>query len=108
MAMVDLEPGALYHLATEAEWERYLADGWIAPPSLADEGFVHCSWGRQVPGTVARHFEGVTGLLALRLDPAALGDVALVEEDSYGSGQSFPHAYGAVPTSAVVAVAGIA
>ncbi|MFN8018501.1 MAG: DUF952 domain-containing protein [Acidimicrobiales bacterium] len=102
MSLDDLEPGALYHLATEAEWERYLEAGAIAPTSLTDEGFVHCSWGRQVAGTVARHFDGVTGLVALRLDPGALGDVALIEEDSLGSGQAFPHAYGAIPTAAVV------
>jgi uncharacterized protein (DUF952 family) len=102
VSLDDLEPGALYHLATDDEWARYQADGSIRPGSLDDEGFVHCSWGRQVAGTVARHFDGVTGLLALRLDPAELGDAGLVEEDSYGSGQTFPHAYGPIPVAAVV------
>ena len=39
--------------------------------------------------------------MALELDPGAWGDVPLVEEDSYGSGQAFPHAYGPIPASAV-------
>ena len=99
-----LRPDALYHLATGADWARYQADGVIVPPSLETEGFVHCSWGRQVPGTVEKHFAEETHLLALEVDPGALGDVALVEEDSYGSGQAFPHAYGPIPVAAVTSV----
>lgn len=102
MAIDDLDPDGLYHLATPAEWERYQAAGAIDPASLVAEGFVHCSWGRQVGGTVAKHFDGVDALLALRLDPGALGEAALVEEDSYGSGQAFPHAYGPIPAAAVL------
>ncbi len=103
-----LDSDALYHLATAAEWEAYRSTGVIDPPSLTTEGFVHCSWGRQVAATVGRHFAGVTDLRALRLDPEALGETALVEEDSYGSGQAFPHAYGAVPVSAVLQSVSIA
>ncbi|WP_426573132.1 DUF952 domain-containing protein [Aquihabitans sp. McL0605] len=102
MALQDLQPDSLYHLATPVEWAAYQADGSIVPASLEAEGFVHCSWGRQVAGTVGKHFDGVVGLLALRLDPARLGATPLVEEDSYGSGQAFPHAYGPVPVAAVV------
>lgn len=98
----DLDPDALFHLATEQEWAASQEAEAIEPPSLADEGFVHCSWGRQVAGTVAKHFAGATDLLALRLDPTRLGGVPLVEEDSYGSGQAFPHLYGPIPLDAVV------
>ncbi|QXC61699.1 DUF952 domain-containing protein [Aquihabitans sp. G128] len=103
MALDELRPDALYHLASSAEWAEHQAAGEIAPPSLGLEGFVHCSYGRQVAGTVEKHFAGATDLLVLELDPSALGDVALVEEDSYGSGQAFPHAYGPIPVAAVVA-----
>jgi uncharacterized protein (DUF952 family) len=102
VALDDLDLHALYHLATEAEWADHRDAGSIAPPSLEDEGFVHCSWGHQVPGTVTKHFAHVTGLLALRLDRSALGDVRFVEEDSYGSGQAFPHVYGPIPLAAVI------
>ncbi len=108
MSIDALDPDALYHLATEADWARYQQQGTIDPPSLVSEGFVHCSWGHQVPGTVDKHFAQVAGLLALRLDAAALGPVELVEEDSYGSGQAFPHAYGAIPAGAVVDATSIA
>ncbi len=103
MAIDDLLAASLYHLATEDEWADYLGREVIDPGSLEAEGFVHCSWGHQVPGTVAKHFAGVTGLVALELDPEALGSVHLVEEDSYGAGQAFPHAYGPLPVAAVIA-----
>lgn len=98
-----LDPDALFHLATPDEWAAYQQQGEITPPSLVDEGFVHCSWGRQVAGTVAKHFGGVDEVLALRLDPAAVAD-ALIEEDSYGSGQAFPHVYRPISCDAVAAV----
>jgi len=102
MALDDLDPDALYHLATADEWSRYQVDGAIHPASIEVEGFVHCSWGRQVAGTVAKHFADAVGLLALHVDPAQLGGTVLVEEDSYGSGQAFPHAYGPIPATAVL------
>ncbi len=102
MPLIDLQPDALYHLASEAEWAEHQARGTIVPASFAEEGFVHCSYGRQVAGTVTKHFAGVTGLLALELDPSALGGVRLVDEDLYSSGQAYPHAYGPIPAAAVV------
>ena len=100
--LAGLRPDGLYHLSSADEWAASQAAGAIRAESLDTEGFVHCSWGRQVPGTVERHFEGVAGLLALEIDPGALGSVELVEEDSYGSGQAYPHAYGPIPVGAVL------
>ncbi len=100
----SLSPDGLYHLATSPEWEAHQASGQIAPASLSVEGFVHCSYGRQVPGTLRKHFGDAKDLLALELDATALGGVELVEEDSLGSGQEFPHAYGAIPVAAVRSV----
>ena len=97
----DLDPHALYHLASADEWAAARAAGAIVPPSLEAEGFVHCSWGAQVAGTLARHFAGRTDLLALHLDAEHL-DAPLVIEDSYGSGSAFPHVYGPVPLAAVI------
>lgn len=95
-------PDGLYHLCSAAEWERYRADGVIVAGSLEAEGFVHCSWGRQVAGTLERHFAGAVGLVALQLDVETL-DPPLVEEDTAGTGQKFPHVYGPIPAGAVLA-----
>lgn len=102
MDPADLEPTALFHLATVTQWTAYEEGGAIVPASLDDEGFVHCSWGRQVAGTVRKHFAGVDELLALELDPGRIA-APVVAEDTSGAGQAFPHVYGPVPTGAVLA-----
>lgn len=98
--MTTLDDDGLYHLISEADWEAVRHLDEVTAESLATEGFVHCSWGRQVAGTLAKHFPGRTDLLALRLDAEAVAGL-LVEEDSYGSGQTFPHLYGPIPAAAV-------
>lgn len=98
--VAELDPDALYHLVTPTERARYDEDGSIEPPSLVAEGFVHCSWGRQVMATVARHFAGAPEIVALELDRDAVAE-HLVEEDTAGSGEAFPHVYAAIPISAV-------
>jgi uncharacterized protein (DUF952 family) len=103
-----LRPDALYHLISEADWVVAQRSGLVSPPSLETEGFVHCSWGHQVAGTVARHFGNGSGLTVLEVDPAGLGKVALVEEDTAAVGQPFPHIYGAIPVEAVVSVSSLA
>lgn len=101
--ITDLEPSGLYHLATPVEWADHQKNGIIDTPSLDAEGFIHCSWGTQVEGTVQKHFAGVEALVALKLDPEVLGS-KLIEEDSYGSGQKFPHCYGPIAIRAVLSV----
>jgi uncharacterized protein (DUF952 family) len=89
----------LFHITTPAEWATAQRAGTHAPPSLASEGFVHLSAGRQLVRTANKHFPGRSGLLVLELDPAALD---VVWED-LGAGEPFPHVYGPLPASAVIA-----
>lgn len=92
----------LFHIVTTADWQAAQAVGEYAPPSLASEGFVHFSWASQVARTADAHYRDVPDLIVLEVDPSLL-DAPVVVEDSYGSGQEFPHVYGAIPVSAVVA-----
>lgn len=104
MDPADLPADALFHLVDgEERWSGYVAEGSIAPDSLAAEGLVHCSWGRQVAGTLAKHFSGATAVRALELDPGRIGS-PVVEEDTSGTGQTFPHVYAAIPVAAVVTI----
>lgn len=70
------------------------------PASPGGEGFVHCSFGRQVPGTLHLHFPQAAEVTLLRLDPAALGE-RLKLEASRG-GELFPHVYGSIENGDVV------
>lgn len=90
----------IYHISTEAQWAADQAAGSVAPASLEHEGFVHCSFAEQIPGTVAKHYPGRDDLIVLEIDPELLtGDI--VVEDSYNSGKEFPHVYAPVEPSAV-------
>ena len=89
----------VFHLVRPAEWP---AAGWYRPASLANEGFVHLSFADQLLGSANRHLPDADELLAIELDPVAVGCEIRIE-DSYGSGSAYPHAYGPLPVSATVA-----
>lgn len=93
----------LYKLCDAADWSLAAAAGAYtgAPVDLAD-GFIHFSTAEQVAETAVRHFAGRSGLVVVEVDGAALG-AALKWEPSRG-GALFPHLYGALPLTAVLAV----
>lgn len=93
---------AIFHVVDRQTWHTAVARGEYQPASLRSEGFVHCSFADQLPGTLRRHFAGVPDLLVLELDASRFHDVLRVE-DTTGDGESFPHLYGPVPIDAVVA-----
>lgn len=66
------------------------------------DGFIHFSTAAQVEGTARKHFAGQTGLLLIAIDADGLGD-ALRWEVSRG-GELFPHLYGELDLSHVMAV----
>jgi uncharacterized protein (DUF952 family) len=97
------EPGdEILHIATPSEWAAATRTGQIAPPSLATEGFVHCSTRAQLASTLGRHFAGAGPLVLLALDAAAIAPDLRWEEAL--AGEPFPHVYAAIPVTAVVAV----
>ncbi|SCL23905.1 Uncharacterized conserved protein, DUF952 family [Micromonospora rhizosphaerae] len=88
-------------LAT-SEWERARGAGHFTGTAMDhQDGYIHLSGADQVVETARRVFGGVTGLTLLTVDPARLGD-ELRWEPSRG-GALFPHLYGVLPVSAVVA-----
>jgi uncharacterized protein (DUF952 family) len=96
----------LYHLALADEWAATREAGGpyersTIGRSLADEGFVHCSFAGQVRGVADRFYCGRADVVLLELDPDRLGAEVRVE-DLVGAGERFPHVYGPVPLDAVV------
>ena len=77
--------------------------GEIVAPSLADEGFIHCSYDNQVLTPADQRFSGRHDLVLLVLDPQLI-TAPLVIEDSYGSGTEFPHVYGPIPLDAILRI----
>lgn len=79
-------------LLRAAEWAAFEHDGAFAgSPDDRRDGFIHLSTPEQVEATRARHFAGVTELVALTLDAGALGPTLRWEASRDGA--LFPHLY---------------
>ena len=101
----------LFHLALREDWERAEATGTYTGStigrSLADEGFVHCSFADQVSAVAQRYYRGRGDVVLLEIDPALLDCEVRVEAVGAAT-EEYPHVYGPVPVSAVVNVESLA
>jgi uncharacterized protein (DUF952 family) len=93
----------IYHICKRAEWKNAVARG-AYPGSSQDaaDGFIHFSAQHQIIESAAKHRAGQDGLVLLTVDPRLLGE-DLRWEPARG-GEFFPHLYGPMPTTAVMAV----
>ncbi|MEO7983287.1 MAG: DUF952 domain-containing protein [Bacteroidota bacterium] len=96
----------IYHVTTPADWDMALQKGFYEHPSLAAEGFIHCSHEHQVAGVLERYFAGQTSLIKLVIDTDKLTS-KFVFDWSPSLADTFPHVYGPINTDAVIDVIGI-
>src|SRR3546814_180188 len=96
------EQRMIYKILSSVEWAAAQRHGTFEGSAVdRADGYIHFSAADQVMETAERHFAGQTDLKLLAVDPSMLGD-RLRWEPSRG-GRLFPHLYGALPVSAVVA-----
>ncbi|MCR6719539.1 MAG: DUF952 domain-containing protein [Chitinophagaceae bacterium] len=93
----------IYHITTAEAWNNALASGQYEAPSLKEEGFIHCSEAYQVHNILQRYFAGQNNLVKLIIDTGKLEN-QYVQEWSPTVKDTFPHIYGTINTSAVIAV----
>ncbi len=62
----------ILHITSRTAWLEARAKGEYAAPSLASEGFIHCSTAAQVLPVAGKFYRGQTGLVLLVIDPARL------------------------------------
>ncbi|WP_436793633.1 DUF952 domain-containing protein [Actinospongicola halichondriae] len=103
--------GPILHLALRSEWDAAVASGEAYDRStigvsLAEEGFIHCSFPDQVVATAERYYAGRDDVVVLVVDPGRV-DAEVRVEDLSGTGVEFPHVYGPIPVDAVVDVVSI-
>lgn len=103
--MRELEP-TLYHLALSGDWDAAVASGAdyttsTLGVSLAQEGFIHCSFADQVQQVADRFYAGRPDVLLLTLDPTRLTSPVRVEHAGH---DEFPHVYGPLDRAAVADV----
>ena len=91
---------------TLEDWARFEAAGLSVQSTrdrtLAEEGFIHCSYTDQVEGTLQRFYGDLDDVVVLTLDPDRL-DAEIVDEAAE-DGTLFPHVYGPLTIGAVVEV----
>ena len=93
----------IYHLTAREAWSGAQSAGEYEAPSLAEEGFIHCSADEAQALRVAeRLYPGMTGLQLVDLDTEKLN--AEVKREPSRSGEMYPHIYGKINLDAVVRV----
>ena len=99
----------IFHIATLADWEAARASGAYTTSTrgvtLEEEGYIHCSREDQVDGVRATYYADVEEpLVLLEIETGLLGVPVVEEAPAPGVAETFPHVYGAIPPTAVVAV----
>ena len=101
----------IFHITSRAEWTAAQKAGQYTTPSLAKEGFIHCSTRAQVLPVADKFYKGQSGLIVLGIDPARLSSALKWEPPFEGapptgvsSSDVFPHIYGPLDLDAVVQV----
>ena len=99
----------IYHITSQTAWDNAQTQGEYLAPSLAVEGFIHCSTIVQVLPVANNFYKGQTGLIVLVIDPDLLSSKLQWEAPServpspkdVAEGQKFPHIYGPLNLNAV-------
>lgn len=95
----------LIHLAEPGAWAERSSD--YRPAAFDDDGFIHLCTPEQLAGVIDRYYADRDDLLRVVVRVDRL-EAPLVWEDTTGSGMRFPHLYGPLNLSAVLAVAPLA
>ena len=97
----------IFHLTTPNDWCEALVEGAYRQSTrgrtLAEVGFIHCSFAGQVERVADFLYAGEASVLLLVIDPSRVpSDIR--EENLDGGEELFPHIYGPLPVAAVVDV----
>jgi len=93
----------IYHITSAKEASEAKQNGYYVPAAFDREGFIHCSYAHQVVAVANRIFQGRSDLVLLEIDPTRLG-CDVVDENLEGGTELFPHIYGKLKMSAVIAI----
>ena len=89
----------IFKIVHAAEWAAASGSYEGSDKDRAD-GFIHFSTAEQLPGTLARYYAGMRGLVLVAVDEAALG--AALKYEPSRDGALFPHLYAPLPLSTVL------
>ena len=84
------------------EWAKISGDESFSPPSIAEEGFIHCSFRPQLDGVIERYYSDAVSLVILEIDPSKLSSELRIEPST--NDEDYPHIYGPLNLNAVIGV----
>ena len=89
----------IFHVMTPEAWAAFqeagVSENSTRDRTLAEEGFIHCSYAEQLEGTLGRFYADLPEVVVVALDPKRLEAPVEVEG-------GFPHVYGPLTIDAVV------
>ncbi|MCF8406659.1 MAG: DUF952 domain-containing protein [Chitinophagaceae bacterium] len=101
-----MESEYIYHVTTLKEWEAAKIKNEYKPVNFEQDGFIHCSVEKQIPGVLDRFYKGQTGLVKLKIEKEKVQRPVLFEL-AIDLDELFPHIYGALNLDSVVEVSTI-
>ena len=101
-----MESEYIYHVTTLKEWEAAKIKNEYTPVNFEQDGFIHCSIEKQIPGVLDRFYKGQTGLVKLKIEKEKVQRPVLFEL-AVDLDELFPHIYGALNLDSVVEVTAI-
>jgi uncharacterized protein (DUF952 family) len=108
----------IYHVSLKDDFLAFVNSNLYSPPSLKEEGFIHCSLGGKI-GTIVlnKYFSSVkTEIVILKIETSKVVSMVKFEDPSplplpgdktYPSGTKFPHIYGPLNLDAIVSYGAI-
>jgi len=101
----------ILHLLSLESWVEAQALGQLVAPSVATEGFAHCSTEHQMVDVANKYYSGATNMVLLNIDPTKLTSKLKFEPPAHLDGSPalpheplFPHIYGPINLDAVIEV----
>ncbi len=93
----------IHHITSAPEAEAAARSGEYVPQAFSADGFIHCSRAEQVAAVANAFYRGCDDLVLLEIDRERV-PCRVVDENLDGGRELFPHVYGHLPMSVVVAV----
>ena len=101
----------ILHLLSREAWVEAQTHGQLIAPSVATEGFAHCSTEHQMVDVANKYYRGSNDMVLLNIDPSKLTSQLKFEPPAHLDGSPalphepmFPHIYGAINLDAVIDV----
>ncbi|CAN5439425.1 DUF952 domain-containing protein [soil metagenome] len=92
----------IYHIVLPEAWAVFDVDLY-EHPSLAAEGFIHCSFAEQLDAVIARYYSGAGRVVVLEIESDKLMSRMIKEHST--NNEIYPHIYGPINRDAIVGIA---